>query len=70
MPRWSGPILRRVGLLIEIGCILAFLAWGNAGRTVAGISVRDLLRAGALAGCVLWAVGTALIFRSARQMRR
>jgi hypothetical protein len=65
----AGPILRRVGLLIEMVCLLAFLALGDERRVFAGITLRHLLIAGVALGFVLWAVGLALLLRAARQAR-
>jgi hypothetical protein len=63
----AGPLLRQVGLLLELGCILALVAGDVEGRIVAGIAVRHLLIAGAGLGFVLWGVGLALLRRAARR---
>jgi hypothetical protein len=69
MKRAAGPILRSVGLLIEIACLLALVTLIDERRTLAGIAVRDLLIAGAALGFVLWGVGLGLLIRAARQGR-
>jgi hypothetical protein len=65
----AGPILRRVGLLIEMVCLLALVTWGDERRAGAGIPLRPLLIAGVALGFVLWAIGLALLLRAARQSR-
>ena len=68
---FAGPILRRVGLLIEIVCLLAILAVDADGgrQTLGGIAVRDLLMAGLAVGFVVWGVGLGLWARAARRPR-
>ncbi len=65
----AGPILRRVGLLIEMACILALVAGDIEGRSVAGVDARHLLIAGVALGFVIWALGLALLFRDRRRSR-
>jgi hypothetical protein len=69
MKRAAGPILRWLGLLIELACILALVRWDYQGRTIGGLEARHLLFAGVVLGFALWAVGLALILRAARQSR-
>jgi hypothetical protein len=65
----AGPILRRVGLVIEMACILALVAWDVEGRSVAGIGARQLLIAGVALGFVVWVVGLTLLLRHGRRSR-
>jgi hypothetical protein len=65
----TGAILRRVGLLIELACLLVLVSQQDESRTVAGVSVRHLLLAGAAVGFVLWGAGLTLIMRAARRPR-
>jgi hypothetical protein len=67
MLRTAGPILRWLGLLIELGSILALMKWDHEGRTVAGIAVRHLLLAGVALGFLIWAVGLVLLISARRQ---
>jgi hypothetical protein len=69
MQRAAGPILRWVGLLIELASILALVRWDYQGRTIGGLEAQYLLLAGVALGVVLWAIGVALILRAARQSR-
>ena len=65
----AGPILRRVGLVIEMACILGLVAGDIEGRSVAGIAVRHLLIAGVALGFVLWSIGLTLLLRNRRRSR-
>jgi hypothetical protein len=65
----AGPILRRLGLLIEIACLLAIVTLKDDRREVAGFAVRDMLIAGVAFGFVLWGVSQVLLFRAARKVR-
>jgi hypothetical protein len=66
MLRAAGPILRWVGLVIELASILALVKWDHEGRSVAGIAARHLLIAGVALGFFLWAVGLILLMRARR----
>jgi len=65
----AGPILRRVGLVIEMACLLALVAGDVEGRSVAGFAARHLLIAGVALGFVLWAIGLTLLLRAGRRSR-
>lgn len=65
----AGPILRRVGLLIEVACLLAVVTLGDDRREVAGVAVRQLMIAGVALGFVLWGVGLTLLFIAGRRGR-
>jgi hypothetical protein len=56
----SGLILRRTGLLIEMVCLLLFVALRHSEREVAGLDLRHVLIAGLAVGFVIWVVGMAL----------
>ena len=62
----TGPILRRVGLLIEIACLLAFVTLPDDREVFAGVDARRVLIAGVALGFVLWVVGTASISSAGR----
>ncbi len=65
----TGLILRRVGLLIEIACLLAFVTLPDDREVAAGVDVRRVLIAGVALGFVLWVVGMTWIWSSARRNR-
>jgi hypothetical protein len=65
----AGPILRRVGLVIEMACLVALVAGDVEGRSVAGISARKLLVAGVAVGVVVWGIGLTLLLRNGRRSR-
>jgi hypothetical protein len=65
----AGPTLRRVGLLIEMVCLVALVTRGDDPWSLAGITVRQALIGGVALGFVLWAVGLALLLRAAWQGR-
>ena len=65
----TGLILRRVGLLIEIACLLAFVTLPDDREVFAGVDLRRVLIAGVALGFVLWIVGMASIWSSARRAR-
>jgi len=65
----NGLILRRVGLLIEMGSLLVLLTQRDESRMVAGIPVRHVLIVGVALGFLLWGIGLALIMRGARSSR-
>jgi hypothetical protein len=67
MKRAAGPILRGVGLLIELACLAAWLRWDLQDTTILGYPARHWLQAGAALGFVLWAAGLTLIVRGARR---
>ncbi len=63
----TGPILRRVGLIIEIACLLAFVTLPDDREAFAGVDLRRVLIAGVALGFVLWIAGIAWIWTSARR---
>ncbi len=65
----TGLILRRVGLLLEIACLLAFVTLPDDREVSAGVDLRRVLIAGVTLGFVLWIVGMAYIWSSARRTR-
>ena len=65
----TGLILRRVGLLIEIACLLAFVTLPDDGEVTAGVDLRRVLIAGVALGFVLWIAGMTWIWSSARRSR-
>ncbi len=65
----TGLILRRVGLLIEIACLLAFVTLPDDREVSAGVDLRRLLIAGVTLGFILWIVGMTWIWSSARHTR-
>jgi hypothetical protein len=65
----AGPILRRVGLVIELPCVLALVFGDVEGRSVAGIAARQLLIAGVALGFVLWSIGVTLVLWHGRRSR-
>lgn len=65
----TGMILRRLGLLIEMVCLLAFVTLPKDREAFAGVDLRRVLIAGVALGFVLWIVGTASIWSSARRTR-
>ena len=65
----TGLILRRVGLLIEFACLLAFVTLPDDREVFAGVDLRRVLIAGVALGFVLWIVGMAAIWSSARRAR-
>jgi hypothetical protein len=65
----TGLILRRVGLLIEIACLLAFVTLPDDRVVFAGVDARRLLVGGIAVGFVLWIVGMTSIMFSARRTR-
>jgi hypothetical protein len=69
MQKTAGPILRRVGLVIEMACILALVAWGDERQALAGITARHLLITGVALGFIVWAIGVTLLLREGRRSR-
>jgi hypothetical protein len=67
MKTTAGPLLRWVGLLIEMASLLALVTWDDGRRAVAGVAVRQILLAGVVLGLVVWGVGLLLIVRGARR---
>ena len=65
----TGMTLRRVGLLIEMVCLLAFVTLKDDREIFAGVDLRRALIAGIALGFVLWIVGMASIWSSARRTR-
>lgn len=65
----TGLILRRVGLLIEIACLLAFVTLPDDREVFVGVDLRRVLIAGVALGFVLWIVGMTWIWSSARRSR-
>jgi len=65
----TGLILRRVGLLIEMVCLVAFVMLPDGREIMAGVDVKRVLLAGVALGFVLWVVGVASIWSSARRTR-
>ncbi len=65
----TGLILRRVGLLIEMVCLLAFVTLGDDREVFAGIDMRRVLIGGIGLGFVLWIAGMATLWSSARRTR-
>ena len=63
----TGLILRRVGLLIEMVCLLAYVTIPDHREVVAGVELRRLLIGGVALGFVLWIVGMAAIWSSSRR---
>jgi hypothetical protein len=67
-----GPVLRRVGLIIEVLCILALLSVSR-GKTEfwqkTGLDPVVTLRIGLGIGILVWTAGTILIVRSRRGPR-
>ena len=60
MSQQNALILRLVGPLIEIGCVLALRRFGDRGLTVAGLPVEYPLYAGLAAGLALVVAGLTL----------
>ncbi len=65
----TGLILRRVGLLIEMVCLLAFVTLKDDHEVFAGLDLKRVLIAGITLGFVLWFAGMASIWSSARRTR-
>jgi len=65
----TGLILRRVGLLVEFACLLAFVTLPDDREFFAGVGMRRMLVAGVAVGFVLWIVGMAAIWSSAGRAR-
>ncbi len=65
----AGLILRRVGLLIEIICLLAFITLPDDRQVFAGVDARRVLISGVALGFVLWIVGMASILSTAGRAR-
>jgi len=65
----TGPILRRVGLCIEMVCLLAYVTLPDDRAIFAGIDMSRVLIGGVAVGFALWIVGTATIWSSARRSR-
>ncbi len=65
----AGLILRRVGLLIELACLLAFVALRDDRRVVAGVDLRRMLIAGVALGFGIWIMGMLWIRLPARRSR-
>jgi hypothetical protein len=66
----TGLILRRVGLLIEMACVLGFAMTRDSPRKIGGTDARQLLLAGAVVGLVVWIVGLAVLQIEARRRRQ
>lgn len=65
----AGLILRRVGLLIEMVCLLAFVTLPDDREVFAGVDLKNVLVAGVALGFILWVVGMASIWSSSRRIR-
>jgi len=63
----AGPILRRVGLLIELSSLLALVTLDDGRRAFAGVAARIWLIAGVALGFVVWGIGLALMIIDARR---
>jgi len=63
----AGLILRRAGLLIELACLMAFVAVRDRRWAAAGVNLKQALIAGVVLGFILWVAGMAALRRSARQ---
>jgi hypothetical protein len=57
----TGVILRLLGPLIEVGCLIVLLRVRDQGRTVLGLPVEYPLYAGLALGLTLVVVGLALV---------
>jgi hypothetical protein len=57
----TGVILRLLGPLIEVGCLIVLLRVRDQGRTVFGLPVEYLLYTGLALGLTLVVVGLALV---------
>ncbi len=64
----TGALLRNLGLLIELPCVLALLSSGEE-RRIGGVSIRTYLIGGVVFGFVLWAVGTVIRLGALRRAR-
>jgi len=65
----TGMILRRVGLLIEMICLLAFMTVRDDPEAFAGVGLKRALIAGIALGFALWIAGMASIWTAARRNR-
>jgi len=65
----TGLILRRVGLLIEFACLLAFVTLPGGREVFSGVDLKRMLIAGVAVGFVLWLVGMAAIWSSTGRAR-
>jgi len=65
----TGMILRRVGLLIEFACLLAFVTLPDDREVFTGVDLKRVLIVGVIVGFVLWLVGMVTIWASAGRAR-
>ena len=65
-----GPVLRMAGPLVQVACLIALLAPGTRGRSVAGVPIQAILYGGFAVGFVLVLAGLALSRPARRPGRR
>ncbi len=65
----TGMILRLVGPLIEVGCLIVLLQVRDRGRSVAGVPVEYPLYAGLALGFALVVAGLTLVRPAPRRPR-
>jgi hypothetical protein len=73
LTRQTGQILRFVGLLTEILCLIGLRSWSTRKDGFwqrLPFDAGQALTAGAIAGAVVWAVGTFAILRARRPGKR
>ncbi|WP_422931273.1 hypothetical protein [Singulisphaera sp. PoT] len=65
----NGQIIRRVGLLLEMICLLGLIASRKqqVPALILGVDSQQLFMIGLLSGFVLWFAGTVAIFRQNRK---
>jgi hypothetical protein len=64
-----GQILRLVGMLIELGCLLPLVSMRTPGRQFAGVRLDHLLTAGVVVGGVVFIAGWFLILTARKPQR-
>jgi hypothetical protein len=64
----AGQILRLVGILIEIACLIPILRMGGSKQQFAGIPLTQLLVAGIILGAILWAGGLFMIIAAPKHV--
>ncbi|HEV3122515.1 MAG TPA: hypothetical protein VGY53_11460 [Isosphaeraceae bacterium] len=67
--RAAGNILRLVGLLIELGCMIPILSLGHSNRQFAGIRLSQLFFGGIVLGAIVWTAGLFLIVAAPKPKR-
>jgi hypothetical protein len=68
--RAAGQIMRMVGLLFEMACMIPLLTLGRSNRQFAGVSLSQWFFGGIVLGAIVWTAGLFLIMAAPKPGRR